>query len=972
MTYSDVAKEIIIISSSDEVKTSSDDDDILILDKKDVDHFFFNEKKKAKREIENNRFYFPSFVKHVDDPGFDQNKIILGELLDKRRECMEQRKSIEQDLKESKTKIKDLTERVLESKRRIAAVEEEIDKCNFKEPSLSILQKMKNNINFQLNKQNLDLENAISFDHSYKKCYSMNNDSLYSIDVELKKYEQRLTEKEKSEIFDESVCEVRNNLSHDYEIESSHLDSSEKYDLMDLLNNITSDDDYSNLELTPIELNISLMKHQLSGLLWLKKMENSTFKGGILADEMGLGKTIQIIALILVNKSQDLKKKTTLVVSPVSLLKQWASEIETKIKSCFSLKIGIYHGSEKKSYVNFSDFEEYDVILTSYCTLGSEWKRQFHEEINKSKKKTDFILSKFSSRISYRSPFYSKDSFFYRIVLDEAQMIKNKFTIISKAVTSLKSNFKFCLSGTPIQNNIDELYPIIRFLEIKPYNNECKFKNDLSSSFKTNSKNYDNFHQMQSVKKLRAILKAMLLRRTKNTLIDGQPVFTLPRKHSVYEYVDLEKDEKKFYTLLEQKIQNKAKKIINNIEQSDTNVLTLLLRLRQACCHMLLVKIGEMKAKKFHNSSMLNIFNFNWIQMCNELKSLSQKKISKIINSIQSVNDLNYDPLFSKFQLYKSNDNLIDDDDLNNADTSGKTKSLTFEIYTILCPVCNNIKYIESSAIFSTCGHIICHFCINSFFSNNNVNSSMENNDEKISYCKVCSTSVTQKNIIDLNLIKTYYENNFDSKFLECFCHSYYEKKNQNQYFINYLTKNQNNYKPSTKIKKCIDLIKNVFNKFPREKIIIFSQFITFFDLISISLKIENFNFLRYDGSMNIQKKDEVIKNFYEKDVKILMISLNAGNVGLTLTCASHVIIMDPFWNPFIEEQALHRAHRIGQSKEVYVHRILITNTVETRIIELQNMKKKIANIALDEKGMKFVSNLEKKELGFLFGLNKL
>lgn len=96
---------------------------------------------------------------------------------------------------------------------------------------------------------------------------------------------------------------------------------------------------------------------------------------------------------------------------------------------------------------------------------------------------------------------------------------------------------------------------------------------------------------------------------------------------------------------------------------------------------------------------------------------------------------------------------------------------------------------------------------------------------------------------------------------------------------------------------------------------------------------------------------------------------MKAGNAGLNLTAASQVIILDPFWNPFVEEQAIDRAHRIGQMRPVRVHRILIQDTVEDRIIALQEKKRELINTALDEKASKGITRLGVSELRFLFGL---
>ena len=97
------------------------------------------------------------------------------------------------------------------------------------------------------------------------------------------------------------------------------------------------------------------------------------------------------------------------------------------------------------------------------------------------------------------------------------------------------------------------------------------------------------------------------------------------------------------------------------------------------------------------------------------------------------------------------------------------------------------------------------------------------------------------------------------------------------------------------------------------------------------------------------------------------MVSLKAGNAGLNLIAASQVIILDPFWNPYVEEQAIDRAHRIGQQKPVRVHRILIPNTVEDRILALQDKKRELIEAALDEKASASIARLGVAELGFLF-----
>lgn len=119
---------------------------------------------------------------------------------------------------------------------------------------------------------------------------------------------------------------------------------------------------------------------------------------------------------------------------------------------------------------------------------------------------------------------------------------------------------------------------------------------------------------------------------------------------------------------------------------------------------------------------------------------------------------------------------------------------------------------------------------------------------------------------------------------------------------------------------------------------------------------------------MSSNARNEAVTDFtHKRECKIMLVSLKAGNAGLNLTVASQVIILDPFWNPYIEEQAIDRAHRIGQQKPVEVHRILVPNTVEDRILALQEKKRELIEGALDEKASQSIGRLGTRELGFLF-----
>jgi SNF2 family DNA or RNA helicase len=183
--------------------------------------------------------------------------------------------------------------------------------------------------------------------------------------------------------------------------------------------------------------------------------------------------------------------------------------------------------------------------------------------------------------------------------------------------------------------------------------------------------------------------------------------------------------------------------------------------------------------------------------------------------------------------------------------------------------------------------------------------------------------------------------------------------------YMRYLKKN---WQPSAKVTKCTELLEKFLQE--GQKTIIFSQFVSLLDLLQVPIDEKQWKCLRYDGGMSADARNAAIVKFTENpNYNIMLISLKAGNAGLNLVAASRVIILDPFWNPFIEMQAVDRAYRIGQQRSVEVHRILIEETVEDRIIELQERKRKLVDSALDEGASKSLGRLDVQQLAFLFGV---
>lgn len=187
-----------------------------------------------------------------------------------------------------------------------------------------------------------------------------------------------------------------------------------------------------------------------------------------------------------------------------------------------------------------------------------------------------------------------------------------------------------------------------------------------------------------------------------------------------------------------------------------------------------------------------------------------------------------------------------------------------------------------------------------------------------------------------------------------------------------YLRRLRKNWISSAKIEKTMELVSNITTKDPTEKILIFSQFTSLLDLLEVPMHERRLQYQRYDGSMTMADRADAVETFMDSDdSNIMLLSLKAGNAGLNLAKASQVIILDPFWNPYVEEQAIDRAHRMPQQREVTVHRVLVPETVEDRICQIQDRKREMIDTALDEQSSQSLTRLDARELRFLFGMSR-
>lgn len=303
----------------------------------------------------------------------------------------------------------------------------------------------------------------------------------------------------------------------------------------------------------PEGLQAKLRPYQQTGYEWMATLADNDLHG-ILADDMGLGKTIQTIALILASKGTE--TTPSLVIAPTSVVPNWAAEVK---KFAPSLHVLTLAGSKRaKAY---PAIPHADIVITSFALL--------QRDIEKLKKHT-----------------------FKFAILDEAQLIKNPQAKVSIAARQLKAHHRLCLSGTPVENNLTELWSLFHFLI-------PGFLGDLST-FRTRYQNpIEKDENLERRDALRARLSPLILRRTKDEVAKD-----LPPKTILVHPIDLTTQQKDLYESVRVTMDKRVRDAIaeRGISQSQITILDALLKLRQICCHPNLVSNADFLPEEFRDT----------------------------------------------------------------------------------------------------------------------------------------------------------------------------------------------------------------------------------------------------------------------------------------------------------------------------------------------------------------------------------
>lgn len=275
----------------------------------------------------------------------------------------------------------------------------------------------------------------------------------------------------------------------------------------------------------PQGIQATLRNYQIEGFKWLKMLSYYQF-GGILADEMGLGKTLQTITYLLSEKESQTQKGMALIVAPASLIYNWQAEIK---KFAPNLKSQVIAGS-KLEREKLLEAKKQDILITSYASMRQDVEK--YREL----------------KMGY-------------LILDEAQMVKNSTTKTAQAIKSLDIPQRFALSGTPVENNLDELWSIFQMI--------------LPGLFPTKSK----FRELKP-EEVAKIIQPFILRRDKKTVLDD-----LPEKIESNLYSVLTEEQKMVYLAYLKKMQEDVNQMDqDSFRKNRLSILAGLTRLRQICC----------------------------------------------------------------------------------------------------------------------------------------------------------------------------------------------------------------------------------------------------------------------------------------------------------------------------------------------------------------------------------------------------
>lgn len=588
----------------------------------------------------------------------------------------------------------------------------------------------------------------------------------------------------------------------------------------------------------PSILKAQLKEYQLKGLNWLVNLYNQGING-ILADDMGLGKTVQSISFLAYLFETKKLHGPFLIVTPTSTLPNWASELERFVPSISVIK---YYGNIKDR--RRLKFNSGNIVLTSYSI---------------------FILDE---------KYFMKQKWQY-MVLDEAQAIKSNKSLRWNKLLKIKTRNRLLLTGTPIQNNLKELWSLLHFIMPTLFDNLLEFEDWF---MKMNEDKLDRLHM---------ILKPFMLRREKKDVASE-----LKEKKIKVIYCNLSYRQKKQYEILERKCP---------IDFRDREVANVLMHYRKVCNHPDLFQKNEVETGfSFHmrDHGRKNI-GFR-SPVCIKMPMSIWIQADKARYSVQPCVNMSSIPtdaapwrlssMCGRSVSSERGDADACDMELDYEDVLESIKLEKIDLETIRKNAAGAIPTLCYKNVIDDVPRIITEYDDGS-----------------------CLLRISPVN--NLSMVK--------------------------------IPDSFNLVKDSGKLETLDILLAKLFKE--RHRPLIYFQMTKMMDLMEDYLKMKKYRYLRLDGSTKVSDRRELVERWQKEDIFIFLLSTRAGGLGINLTAADTVIFYDNDWNPTVDRQAMDRAHRLGQLRDVTVYKLVCLGTVEEKIMELAEKKDEIQKMVIEK-----------------------
>lgn len=472
---------------------------------------------------------------------------------------------------------------------------------------------------------------------------------------------------------------------------------------------------------------------------------------------------------------------------------------------------------------------------------------------------------------------------YFRIILDEAHYIKNRQSKTAKACYELSAKHRWVLTGTPIVNRLEDLFSLVHFLKVEPWANFSFWKTFITVPFESGE-------FIRALDVVQTVLEPLVLRRTKDMKTpDGEALVPLPPRTIEVEKIQLSEDERSVYG----HIYARARSVFNaNAEKgtllkSYTTIFAQILRLRQSCCHPVLTRNARLVADE-------------------EDAALA----SDLANGL--ADDMDLDSLINRFTSEG-------DQDVNRY--GAHVLQQIQDEADAECPICSEEPMIDQAV--TGCWHSACKECLLAYINH-------QREKGELPRCFNCREPISARDVFEV-VRHEFVPDDDDAAPVATHTPR--------------ISLRRIGVTGSAKTTALLTHLRGIRKQDPSMKSVVFSQFTSFLDLISPALVRDHIPFLRFDGTMSQKVRAATLAEFNTSSKPyVLLLSLRAGGVGLNLTCAKRVFMMDPWWSFAVEAQAIDRVHRMGQDAEVKVVRFVVDQSIEEKMLRIQERKKFIAS----------------------------